>query len=511
MFRPWALVLLVPILLLSFTPVLAAPSPAIPLSSWVYPALDKLTGLGLIESSLQGNRPFSRAEAARQTDEATQRSRDAQVAPVARELLARLQQEFHHELGELQNPETPAASYFKPIREMRLDYLYREGADSPYPQTNASQFALLTNRDGLDYRTGHNSELTLVGDARWGRWLSVDWRPLVRLQEGDGASLRFRQGVVALGLGPVQLSAGRQPLWWGQGRHGSLVLSNNADPLDLVRLHNPSPVELPWILKYLGPFQFDMFAARLDNDREVPRPWFGGLRIGFKPWHWLELGMHRTVMFGGKGRPDIGFDDFLTIIGGQNLSGDDDTSNSLAALDFRLKLPFLWNAELYGEYGGEDEAKALGILPFVSKTAYLAGIYLPQIEPSGRLGLRLEYTDTNRNNAWYRHGIYRSGYTYEKKILGHHLGGTGRGYFAELSAYLNEGLSLSLSFHHADRTPPGLPSERHYQPALELSWQYAPEMLLRLRYACDRVHNFAFQDNDSRTLHLAEAGLAWSW
>lgn len=493
-------------------PVVAAPSPAVPLESWVYPALDKLTGFGLIQTSMQGDRPFSRAEAARQIIEAVESGQEYSVPSIGQELVARLKQEFRQEIREQRDGAGYAESYFKPIREMRLDYVFRDGADSSYPGTNAHQFALLSNRDGLDYGENHNIEVSLSGDARWGRWLLVDWRPLLRAQEDDNASIRLHQGNVTLGLGPMELSVGRQSLWWGQGRNGSLVLTNNADPFDMVRLTNPSPVILPWIFKYLGGLRFDLFAARFDDDRDVADPYFGGMRIGIKPTSWLEFGLCRTVMFGGEGRPSVGFDDFLTIIGGENLSGAEDTSNSVAAIDLRIRLPFLWNAELYGELGGEDQADFAGFLPFFSKKAYLAGLYLPQIDPSGRLSLRLEYTDTSIDrNVWYRHSQYTSGYTYQQKIIGHAMGGTAKDYFAELEAYLPHGFRMALSLDHQQRSAGDAVTEKHYQPALAIECHYSPELTLRFDYAFDRVENFALQSGDTRNLHMVNAGVNWNW
>ncbi|MGE4542903.1 MAG: capsule assembly Wzi family protein [Pedobacter sp.] len=505
-------IMILALLFLWAVPVAAAPSPAVPLDSWVYPALDKLTGLGLISSSLQGDRPFSRAEAARQTIEAVESGQDHIVPSIGQELVARLKKEFRQEIRELHDGAEHAESYFKPIREMRFDYVFRDGADSYYPGTNARQFALLTNRDGLDYGENHNLEVSLSGDARWGKWLLVDWRPLLRAQEDGNTGLRLRQGNVTLGLGPVELSVGRQSLWWGQGRNGSLVLTNNADPLDMIRLTNPTPVVLPWIFKYLGAFRFDLFTARLDDDRDVAEPYFGGMRIGLKPTSWLELGLCRTVMFGGEGRPGVGFDDFLTIIGGENLSGAEDTSNSVAAIDVRIKLPFLWNAELYGELGGEDQADFAGFLPFFSKKAYLAGLYLPQIEPSGRLSLRLEYADTGMDtNIWYRHSQYTSGYTYQQKIMGHAMGGTAQDYFAELEAYFPLGLRMAFSLDHQQRSIGGSVSEKHYQPGVAVTWHCSPQLTLRFDYAFDRVENFAYQSGETRNLHMANAGVNWNW
>jgi hypothetical protein len=278
----------------------------------------------------------------------------------------------------------------------------------------------------------------------------------------------------------------------------------------MFRITNPNPVLLPWFLEYLGPFRFDVFWSRLEKERTVPEPYFAGLRLSFKPLPSLEIGASRTVIFGGQGRPEIDFSDFLTILGGNNLMGGDDTSNQLAALDARLRLASLGGIELYGEWGGEDEAGG-----FVSNHAYLVGLYLPQLEPSGRLSLRLEYADLSHlaDNAppWYHHGIYRSGYTYQQHFLGHHVGGAARDSFVELELILPQDVTLSLGCDYEERGFDQPVRETHLQPALGLEWQVLENVALQADYAMSRVENFAFNAGDDRTFQRFEIGGRIVW
>ncbi|WP_305043731.1 capsule assembly Wzi family protein, partial [Geoalkalibacter sp.] len=293
---------------------------------------------------------------------------------------------------------------------------------------------------------------------------------------------------------------GRQSLWWGQGRNGALVLSNNAKPLDMLRLTTPSPVLLPWVFKHLGPFRFDVFWSELESARAVPNPYIAGLRLNLRPLPWLEIGGSRAVMFGGEGRPDIDFSEFITILGGKNLEGGDDSSNSVAALDARLTLPFLYHAELYGELGGEDEAGA-----FIAKKAFLLGLYLPRLEPSGRLALRAEHANLayqGHGPVWYRHSQYRSGYTYEGKILGHQIGGDARSWYLEVSAFLTERLSAAVEVDYQKRGYSQAETEDHLQPGLNLAWQASDNMRLIGRYAFDRVRNVGFVSGVDATHHF---------
>jgi len=481
----------------------ASASPAVSLDSWVYPAIEKLAGLGLIESDLQGTRPWTRLEAARLAVEAQTRAEDADVPPVATEILARLHREFAPQLEELRDG--AAESYLRPVREIRMQYVYQDGDPSTGAHVLAPQFSLNTNNFGIDYEEGHNLQLILEGDARLGRYFLIQVRPLFQLGESD-ADLTVLEGKAALQLGPFEISAGRQALWWGQGRHGSLILTNNAQPLDMLRITNPSPVHLPWILQHLGSFRFDVFWSRLEEDRVVAEPYLAGLRLNLKPVSWFELGASRAVMFGGEGRPDIDWDEFITILGGKNLEGDEDSSNSVAAIDARLSLPFLWGAQLYSELGGEDEAGA-----FIGKKAYLAGLYLPQIDPSGRLDLRLEYTDLNfqeNGPVWYRHSVYRSGYTYEGKLLGHQAGGDSVDWFGELRLQLPNAATVALQFELLERGDSLPVQEKHLISGLRLDWPLTERIAAQVEYAFDRVRNFAYVEDDDRNFHFAALGLS---
>ena len=45
-------------------------SPYVPLDSWIYPALERLTAVGLVSTALSSLKPWTRAECARLTEEA---------------------------------------------------------------------------------------------------------------------------------------------------------------------------------------------------------------------------------------------------------------------------------------------------------------------------------------------------------------------------------------------------------------------------------------------------------
>ena len=254
----------------------------------------------------------------------------------------------------------------------------------------------------------------------------------------DHKPLRFDNSYVAAIWGNWALSAGTQPRWWGPGWDGSLILSDNARPIPAVTVqrHLSDPFDTKW-LHWLGPWQFLFTLGQLEGSRYVPHALLLGMRLNFRPTPSFELGMTRTAQWGGQGRPE----DFSTfkdvLIGRDNLGSNgintaNEPGNQLAGFDARWQSP-LFNAPyaIYGQAIGEDEA---GGLP--SRYTGLFGL-----ETWGAWGgrgaswrLHAEYADTLTGgfyddplyNYAYQHHIYRSGYTYYGRTIGHALGGDGR-------------------------------------------------------------------------------------
>src|SRR6266481_1145991 len=73
-------------------------SPYVPLDSWIYPALDRLAGLGLIDSGFAGMRPWTRSECTRLLGEAEEKLSDGEKENTeAAKLIASLEGEFRFE------------------------------------------------------------------------------------------------------------------------------------------------------------------------------------------------------------------------------------------------------------------------------------------------------------------------------------------------------------------------------------------------------------------------------
>lgn len=388
--------------------------------SFIYEILFKLEAEGIVKSSLLSNLPLNRKEIARLTEEALLNSEE--MTPATKELLEILQRKFSDEGADI--------NYIKPLDSIYTKYAYSD-TDDIQP--------LNYNNDGDNYEKDSNIRAGFSSVAKLGR-LSVNLSPEIRYSDED-TDIVLREGYAALNILGIDIEFGKEAQWWGPGYHGSILLSNNAEALTMLRLTNPTPVLLPWIFKYLGPFRFNFFVTRLGEDREVPKPYLWGLRFDFKPVPYLEIGLQRTAMLGGEGRSKNLSTWWKSFTGrGENESGVE-AGDQRAGFDIKLTIPFkLQPVQLYFEAAGEDEA---GGLP--SHWAYLGGVYLPRLYVFERVSLRAEYADTtvkgfNSDKAvWYTHHIYKSGYTYKGKIIGHHIGNDAKDLFVKIDYYLHEG------------------------------------------------------------------------
>lgn len=243
----------------------------------------------------------------------------------------------------------------------------------------------------------------------------------------DGHTARLDGSYASLLLGNWIVSATAVDRWWGPGWDGSAILSSNARPVpSLVLQRNRStPFETP-LLGWLGPWQFTTFMGQLESGRAVPDALLFGMRFNFRPAAGLEIGLSRTAQWCGDGRPcDLDtFGDLL--VGNDNtdpeLTADDEPGNQLGGIDFRWAVGRA--GAVYAQVIGEDEA---GGLP--SKLFGLAGLETWGAWQGGEASWRafLELADTTAGrlggetyyNTTYNHGIYRSGYRYRDRSLGH--------------------------------------------------------------------------------------------
>ncbi|MBI4373291.1 MAG: hypothetical protein HY542_00285 [Deltaproteobacteria bacterium] len=408
--RPRQLTLFLILLTLS-GPLYGYSSPNLPVDDPVYRDIDKLIAAGLVKDVIYGQRPWSRREIARMIFVSSERRKNSpeeeEAKPVWRyvdQILARLKEEFHEELvdsGRLEGERK--SSRIHPVEKADFDYTLLDSPfrtvprDNGLADTDAQINPLTAYRGGRHYVDGSTLGLETTHTAKLSKYLSLYARPRLETSVPNTGAAEVNllpQNLYAkTAYERFALQAGRDSLIWGQGEHGGLLLSDNARPLDMIKLGTDSPLSLPWILKYAGPTGFQIFFAAMGPERnDYPNAILSGYKLTLKPVAFFEIAVNHVVMMGGDGANDPGFWEALGEFTGAKgtFTGNkrqDAFTNRLFSIEGRWTLPFFRNSVFYAEVGFDDTYSTLKVL-FEDNAMYLAGIYIPRLDASGRLDLR---------------------------------------------------------------------------------------------------------------------------
>jgi hypothetical protein len=483
-------------------------SPYVPLNSWVYPALDRLAGLGLVDSGFAGLRPWTRGECTRLVNEATDRMTslgDENNDEVLR-LIDTLQREFR--------PETEAADG-DGGGAFRLESLYsRTEHIAGAPLTDGYTFGQTQINDfGRRYGEGWNSVNGFSAYATWGRWVTY-----VRGEEQTAPSipafsLATRETIqqvnhypqlppgtaqpsvqqfglldayVGLMFSNWEVSFGKQSLWWGPGDGGPLILSDNMKPINMFRINRVAPFKLPSILGWLGPIRTEFFLGQFTGYQFVfspspigfngqfgqalnPQPIIHGEKISFKPTPNFEFGISRTTIYGGPGYP-LTIHTFLRSIFStvnERISSTggspDKAGDRQASVDFSYRIPRLrkW-VTFYADGFADDQISPIA---YADRSAWHAGLYFSQVPRLPKLDLRVEgvYTD-NPLGGNLGHGFYyfnftwRNGQTNDGNLIGSWIGRQGQGAQAWTNYWFTARNRLQFNFRHQKVSKEFIPS-----------------------------------------------------
>lgn len=458
----------------------------VPLDSWVYGAFDRLAGMGMLRTNLSNMRPWTRLECARLLHEAESEARavDAPDDSVASALVRELRREFAHESEILDGSANRSAA---------VEQLYaRAQGISGTPLRDGYHFGQTVYNDfGRPFAEGVNLVSGGSAYAARGPW-SVYFR--AELQHSPSAPalpLTARSAIAALEGTPLetgapfreinrarvldayaaftwrkfQFSFGKQSLWWAPNHEGALNYSNNAEPVNMFRVSNVHPLDLPWIFKYLGPAKGEFFLGQLEGHRymrtssaffgpPLPRqPYIEGLKVAFKPTQNFEFGVSVTSVWGGAGIP-ITWTTFRRSFspGNVNPGLPLDPGDRRTGFDLKYRVPGLrrW-LTIYNDAMAEDEFSPIG---YPRRSAHAPGIYLSRIPGIEKLDFRGEgyWTDLpgliNRPGTWYHNNLYLSGYTNEGFLLGHPVGRQGSGFTVKSTYWFTPLNTISGGYRH---------------------------------------------------------------
>jgi hypothetical protein len=448
----------------------------VPLDSWVYRAFDRLSALGYVSGDYAGVRPWSREQCAQLLIEADQTlASSAGSTSSINSQAANLIQALHHEFAR------EIATFTGPNRSLELDSVYtRILSASGTVLDDGYHFGETYTYDfGRPFREGTNLIAGGSASATYGPLffnisgefqhapsasaLSLSVRDFIanrdRVPLPPGApfpavnQFQLLDSYAGINLQGWQISFGNQFLSWGPGIGGSLLLSDNAAPIPMLRITPQNSLRIPGFSDVLGPFTFDQFFGRVDGQVGTSQPWIYGQKISIKPFRSLEFAYSRTTLIGGSGHP-LNSRMFLESLVGRVDSAENSVpGDSRSAIDWTWRVPGLHDwLTFYGELEDDDDVFPL---ENVTTSVLRPGLYFPRLPFLPKWDLHVEYTSstTPGRQPFQAHGDlnywnldYTAGYTNNGNLLGNTVGREGTSLQAWTRCWISPRHTLDLSW-----------------------------------------------------------------
>ena len=407
----------------------ASPSIDVPLRHWSYDAIEKLAIIGLCDIADIGMRPVSRIKMAYIVKTAIDKARDYDLEfdwpeqDYLETLLNKLIGEFRVELVAI--GVEVASTFDKPLPKNTLKFLNSLKIEKVYAKFDKDRL-LFENKDGWILKDGFNARIKATAWAKLSDISAVSVTPGIRYS-GEDTDVNIEDA--HLRINPTgwntEYAIGRSSMWWGPGFHGSILMTDNAFPMDTLRINNIWPFRLPGVFKKMGRFSGTWFISRLEKKFNPAHPIFTGWKLDFIPTEFLKFGVGHILMFGGKGVNMYGIHDF---VGNSSLffssgGGENDPENHIMSWDAQLFLrridrflPIATGAKLYTEWGAEDESKSIPV-----DLASITGAYFTDVFKFPGFDVKAEIARFHK--VFYTHFKYISGFTHRGNFIGHHAGG----------------------------------------------------------------------------------------
>jgi hypothetical protein len=462
------------------------------MDNWAYAAMDRLRGLGYLDTAFLGLRPWTRRSIQRMIADTSQ-DETIQNDPQAFEILAALKREFGDEdddPGRLSYACEGLSTRFEGISGLTLNDSFHLG------QTIANDY-------GRPYEPGFNMQAGTAGSVEFGRF-SLYARG--EYQHAPGAAgyspalvstlSALDQGILAtnpvyatIPAGPIastdtyriveanlsyrilnhEISFGKSDHWLAPTAGGAFMYSNNAENIYAFQIGRTEPLYIPLLSRLTGPFRYDFFVGSLKGHSAPNDPWMHLEKINFKPTANVEFGFERTVIWGGEGHVPINVESFLrSFFSISNVSAAQKNSRTdpgarFASFDFSWRLPWLthWmtlytDAMIHDDVSPVDAPRHAGVRP---------GIYLSRFPGIQRLDFRMEGVNTdpetsrsNRGTYLYWEGIQVQGYTNKGFIMGDSIGREGKGGQAWLTYHMSPRELVQVSFRNQKDAKDFIPS-----------------------------------------------------
>ena len=388
-------------------PAFAQATPLVPPDARVYRDIEQLGAAGLIDTLIVGTRPFSERQILRLLGEARRNlARNPRARAWAERAIATDIAQYTREGNRV----------YDAIRaeEVTLGSPYRQIERDPNGTIDAAINPLVAYRGGRPATDGSTSSFETQHSATLGSHVAVMVNPrfTVQLPRGGNSEseVRLQTGAVQALFGNVSIEAGRDYAVFGQSPQGGLLLSENAPPLDMIRIGSEEPFVLPWFLRAVGPMTMSFLVSDLGAEDQVhPHARLAAYHISFLPHPQFEIGVEVADAMGGRGGQPASFSDRIAdaiplIDAIFRTHSDFEFSNKMAGGDLRWRMPSWRGFELYAEGDIDDFDYRRLRSVFLEDGGYIVGTSLSCLAECGRFGVRAEYHQTGIR--YYTHGDY---------------------------------------------------------------------------------------------------------
>ena len=457
----------------------------IPMDSWMYPALERLQGLGYLDTAFRGLRPWTRLSVVhmlKATDPEIQAGKGAAndearaiYAAVARELLPDETEEYSRaELDSIYTrvvglTDTPLVDSYHLGQTIYNDYgrPYQAGVNhvsGASGRAESGRFSLYVRGEYQHAPNAPGYDTTLF------TYLStvVDLIPVATNPVQDTIphgpiltrnDFRLLEAYASCHLWGHEVSFGKKDHWLGPGVGGSFAWSNNADNTYSFEINRVEPLRVPLLSRLTGPFRYDFFVGSLQGHTDPNAPWVHMEKISFKPTRNLEMGFERTVIWGGKGHEPITLHTFLrsffsaaSVPLDQKFSRNDPGAR-FSSFDFTYRLPFVRNwLTLYTDSFAHDDVNPISA---PRRAAIRPGIYLSHVPGIPHLDLRVEAASTDPPTTESVNGrflewetVQRQGTTNKGFLFGDAVGREDKGGQAWITYHLSANEQIQFSYRN---------------------------------------------------------------
>lgn len=500
-------------------------TPSFPLHDDVYRQVENLVSHHYLSPTILGQKPWTRSEVAHLVGQSGRSSPAKKKNDYADLLFKKLTLRLHQELVDLRYIEgdsTPVRGRLIDEWEVRGSYLKSPPAFIRQNVTIGSITArvnpLRSYESGRQPTDGWQWATETTHQLSFPKHVSFFARPRFEINaprtpedSSSEVELQLQTGYGVFEAKNFSVEVGRNEFLLGSAEHGGFILSENARPLDLVKVTNPHPARLPWVFSHLGKWKYTLFGANLGPDDFFRYSWLAGWKLSVMPFSFLEVGFAHSVMMGGEGAPDLSLADVTgEYIGFRPAGrGGENKANHMMEADVLARIPRLRGLNLYAIVNNEDKRDTF--TRFVRDgNAYLSGIYLPRLDTFGRADLRIEVIRISPIH--YRHSIFPRGHTLNGLLLGHDLGPDSFGARFHMRYHIRDPIRLGLRLEwdlrrshdrasqiEADGTPGDVvtvqegPTERRYRTVAEVLWYKKDAHTLRTLVGYEHATNFRFQ------------------